>query len=266
MLGQEANIIGVTDFCDYPPEARRKPKVGGFTDISLEYLLSTNADLIVLQDIHKELASKLSRLNLPYVIARQGRLEDIYQSISTIGRACFKEELAKRRISEIEASVAEIAEKASRFPKKRVLLCVSREISEPRISLFYAAGGKTFYDELITLAGGQNVLKDAEAAYPRVSAEGLITLAPEVIIDLVGDSAYYHASGNIDNELVFSEERLVEQWKSAPQVEAVSEGRITILRGTVFLRPGPRIHEILKAFAAAIHPEEQWQTLIKPSK
>ena len=224
----------------------------------MENLIAMNADLIVLQDLHKKLALNLEKLGVPYVTIRQESVEDIYDSIVAVGKACGAEEQAERLSSEIKSQINDVAAKAASLPKRRVLLCVSRELSEPRISVFYAAGGKTFYDELITLAGGENVLKDFEAAYPRVSAEGLVALDPEAIIDLVGDSAYYHSPGNIDKETVFSEERLMGQWKSGPQVEAVRDGRVSILRGTVYLRPGPRITEILRVFAEAIHPEEQW--------
>ena len=71
MLGQERNIAAVTNFCDYPPEAKQKPKVGGFTDVSMENLIAMNADLIVLQDLHKKLALNLEKLGVPYVTIRQ---------------------------------------------------------------------------------------------------------------------------------------------------------------------------------------------------
>lgn len=257
-LGQGDNVRYVTEFCDYPPEARDKPKLGGFNGMNYEKLAESGADLAVLSDIHLQYTDGLDKLGIAYCVVRQGSVAEICGSITELGKICEAEAEAKRITEAMKNEISRISEKAARLPKRSVLLCVSREISEPRISVFYAAGGKTFYDELITLAGGENVLKDSEAAYPRVSAEGLITLSPEAIIDLVGDSAYYHAPGDIDKETVFSEERLMEQWRNAPQIEAVSEGRVTILRGTVFLRPGPRIPEILKAFARAIHPEEQW--------
>lgn len=257
MLNQGGNVVGVTDFCDYPPEARRVPKVGGFTGISLENLISMTPDLVVLQDIHEELASKLSGLGVPYVMAKQESVEDVYRSILAVGAACSVGELAERRAADIKSSIALIAEKTASLPKRSVLLCVSREPGEPRISAFFAAGGKTFYDELIALAGGENVLKNASAAYPKISAEGLVSLDPEVVIDLAGDGAYYHSSGNIDRDALFAEERLRGQWLSGPKVRAVRGGRVSVLCGTVYLRPGPRIPEILKAFAAAIHPEAE---------
>lgn len=258
MLGQEDDIIGVTSFCDYPPEVKQIPKIGGFTDVSLENLVSMKPDLIVIQDIHKDLALDLSKLGMTYVMAKQGSIDDIYQSIAAVGAACGVDDFAERRVNDIKLLVSAIAEKSASLPKRRVLICASRELSEPRISVFWGAGGKSFYDELISLAGGENVLKNDVAAYPKISAEGFMSLNPEVIIDLVGDSAYYHSSGNIDKDAVFAEERLREQWLTGPQVSAVKQNRIYLMRGTMYLRPGPRIPEILKAFAAAIHPEVQW--------
>ena len=257
-LGQGDNVRYVTEFCDYPHEALDKPKLGGFSGMNFEKLAESGADLAVISDIHLQYTDGLDKLGIAYCVVRQGSVAEICDSITALGKICEAEAEAKQITETMKNEISRISEKAAKLSKRRVLLCVSRELSEPRISVFYAAGGKTFYDELITLAGGENVLKDFEAAYPRVSAEGLVALDPEAIIDLVGDSAYYHSPGNIDKETVFSEERLMGQWKSGPQVEAVRDGRVSILRGTVYLRPGPRITEILRAFAEAIHPEEQW--------
>ena len=69
------------------------------------------------------------------------------------------------------------------------------------------------------------------------------------------DSAYYHSPDNSDSDELFDSGRLRGQWLSGPKVRAVRDGRVSVLRGTVYLRPGPRITEILKAFAAAVHPE-----------
>ena len=71
-LGLEDRIAGVTEFCDYPPEAKLKPKAGGFTEVNLESLVVMSADLLVLQDLHRqELAPKLEALGIPYYILSQ---------------------------------------------------------------------------------------------------------------------------------------------------------------------------------------------------
>ena len=254
LLGQEDNIVGVTEFCDYPPEAAQKPKLGGFSTVSFEKIVESGAELAVLSDLHAKYTEDIKKLGVACVMVKQESIADIYSSIAEIGDACGAREAAQSLIADMKSELAQISASVAAFSVRDVLLCISRDFSEPRLSLFYAAGGGTFYDELITLAGGRNVLGDA-VAYPRVSAEGLISLDPEIIIDLVGDSDYYHASVNFDKEAAFRDESLLSQWKGVPHLRAAREDKIFLMRGTLFLRPGPRIPEIARAFAAAIHPE-----------
>lgn len=254
-LGQGDNIAGVTEFCDYPAEALSKPKIGGFSGVNFEAIASSGADFVVISDLHLQYEGDLKKLGVAYAVVRQNSVEDICASITELGRLCSAEAEAARVVGGMKEEIARISSALSGLPPRSVLLCISRELGEPRISTFYAAGKNTFYDELITLAGGVNALTGPSAAYPRISAEGLVSLDPEVVIDLVGDSAYYHSPDNSDSEELFDSGRLRGQWLSAPKVRAVRDGRVSVLRGTVYLRPGPRITEILKAFAAAVHPE-----------
>ena len=171
---------------------------------------------------------------------------------------------AERKASEIttrmKRGIKAIEEKVRGLPAPTVLLCVSRELSEKSISIFYAAGARTFYNEIIERAGGKNALlrEKSGAAYPKISQEGLIAVDPQIIIDLVGERSFYHSMERIDLDEVFSQRYLVGQWLSGAAVRAVRNRRVTVLDGTVYLRPGPRLPVILEAFAKAIHPEVKW--------
>ena len=257
-LGQEKNIIGVTDFCDYPPEALKKPKIGGYASINLEGLIAMNADLLVLSDLHLQFKKDLESLKIPHVFIMQEHISDIYKSISALGRACGQEERAAEMNAKIRADIARVGQKTAKLPKKRTLLCVSRELSEEHVSVFYAAGRKTFYNELIKLAGGVNAVKETASQYPKISAEGLISINPDAIIDIVGERTYYHSLENIDLDKVFNKKYLKGQWSGSAKVKAVTKGQVYIFDGTVYLRPGPRIGSILLSFAKALHPEVKW--------
>lgn len=254
-LGQGDNIVGVTDFCDYPPEAREKPRVGGFSGMNFESLLEWQVDLLVVSDWHLGYVENIKKLGIAYSVVRQGSIAEICASIEELGRLCGAETESGKIISQMRAEIERISGAAERLPKRSVLLCISRELSDPKINVFYAAGKNCFYDELISLAGGVNAVKDGAAAYPKVSAEGLLALDPEVIIELVGDGAYSHSAEKAGKDEIFSDERIRAQWLGGPAVRAVRGGRVCPLSGTVYLRPGPRITEILKAFVRAIHPE-----------
>ncbi|MDO4988285.1 MAG: ABC transporter substrate-binding protein [Synergistes sp.] len=257
-LGQGKNIVGVTKFCDYPPEARKKPQVGEYAQVNFEDILLRETDLLVIQDMHAQFCSALARLGIPFVIVRQKSMAEIYDSICELGRLCSQEKKAAALVSRMKQEVADVRAKVRGRPVRTVLLAVSRELSEPKISVVYAAGKKTFYNELIEAAGGKNIISSVSAAYPKVSQEGIVSLDPDVIIDLVGDRSYYHAMENIDLDKVFGGNFLKNQWAKSVSVKAVTAGRVSVLAGTMYLRPGPRLGKILYEFAKAVHPEVKW--------
>ena len=259
-LGQGDNVIGVTNFCDYPPEALKKPKIGGYAEVNFETLLSKKADLLVLQDMHLQFRDDLKKLKIPYVVVRQESIADIYGSIAELGRICGAQKKASELTAKMKTEIEAIVSRVKGLQAPSVLLCVSRELSEPRISVFYAAGKKTFYNELIIRAGGKNALAGEKSGspYPKISQEGLAAINPEVLIDLVGERTFYHSMEHIDLDKVFDEKNLRGQWLAGAKVKAVRGGRVTVLDGTVYLRPGPRLPVILKAFAKAVHPEVKW--------
>ncbi len=254
-LGQKERIAAVTDFCDYPPEALKKPKVGGFASINYEMLILMKADLVVLQDMHSQFVPQLKSLKIPYVILKQESIEDICKSITELGRICGSGTIAERMVKNILSEVGSLRAKVKGKARPSVMVCVSRELSEPVISTIYIAGQNNFYNELIDIAGGVNVSKERRIAYPQVSPDGISKMNPNIIIDLVGDKSYYHSKDKIDLETIFSTKYLKNQWERSVSADAVKRGRIAVMNGTVYLRPGPRVGEVLRSFAEAIHPE-----------
>lgn len=223
--------------------------------MNLEALLAMETDLIVMQDIHAPFIPQLEQLGVPYVVLRQSSVEDVLLSIAELGRVCEASNAASEMEDRLRREISRVSERAAASDRPRVLLSVSRELSEPRISAFYAAGRGTFYDELIELAGGVNAVPPGGASYPMLSPEGLMKLDPDVIVDLVGARGYYHSMEPVDDDLVFDRDRLIRQWRESADTSAAREGRIHILEGTVFLRPGPEMWRILRALAEIIHPE-----------
>ena len=259
-LGEGAHIAGVTNFCDYPPEALKKPKIGGYSEINFEALVAQKAELLVIQDMHRQYIPDLVKLKIPYFVVKQKNIADIYAAVAGLGKICGRQQRAAQIISEMKKEISDVRSKTAGLPKPAVLLCVSRELTDKAIPAFYAAGINNFYNEAIAFAGGKNVLQKAKnsAAYPKISQEGLALLDPEVIIDLVGEAKYYHSADKIDANKVFKEKNLLAQWKRGAKVKAVRNERIYIMEGTAFLRPGPRLPAVIKAFARALHPEVRW--------
>lgn len=257
-LGRGDKIIGVTDFCDYPAEAAQKPKMGDFAAVNFEAVMSMRADLLLLQDMHMQFTPQLDKLKIPYLVMKQNSIDEICSSIVRLGEVCSAQGKAAKLVSDIRADVDLVRSKVKGLHRPKVILCVSRELSEYQINSFYVASNNNFYGEMIALAGGENAIKEKKTAYPQVSLEGLMKIDPNVIIDLVGEKTFYHSKDNIDVETIFNNKYLRGQWERSAKVDAVKNGRIYIMQGTVYLRPGARSGKILKAFAKAIHPEVKW--------
>ena len=255
-LGQGNKVAGVTTYCDYPQEAKKKPKIGDyFNGTNIESLIANGIDLVVISDLQDSLIPRLKRLGINYAVIRQANITEVYNSIRVVGKLCNVQQKADELVRGIQNNLNYIKRKTAKYPKTTAVICVSRELSEPRIHSFYAAGDKTFYSELLEIAGGKNLVKSRSTNYQRISAEGLLVLNPNVIFDIVGDKTSYHSNmGKIDPDKLFDKKNLKNQWESSTCVTASKHGNIFILDGTLYLRPGLRMAEIALVFAKKLHP------------
>jgi iron complex transport system substrate-binding protein len=110
----------------------------------------------------------------------------------------------------------------------------------------YVAGRKSFHDQIIDLAGGINACPDTAVVYPQLSAEGVLRLNPEVIIDLLSEMS--PGSG--------APKQAERQWAQLGMLDAVRNKRVYLLVGNQTLRPGPRYIDFLEQLARLLHPED----------
>lgn len=229
-------LVGVTPFCDYPPEARRKPKVG-YTNPNLETIVSLKPDLVLAPRdfIRPDLLAKLEQLKVPAFILDVRRLDDIPSHIQAIGRMVGRSEQADRVALDIRRRLLEFKTKTDGLSRPRVLYVLN---SEPLISV----GPGSFIHEVIETAGGRNVGAGASSPYPRLSIEEVLKEDPQVIIFPHGTS----------EGIPRGEQELWKRWSS---MTAVKTNAFHQISGDVLNRPGPRIVQGLEALAAIIHPE-----------
>ncbi|MBQ0055673.1 MAG: ABC transporter substrate-binding protein [Synergistaceae bacterium] len=256
-LGQGNKIAGVTTYCDWPPEAKQKKCVGDyFNGTNLERLLAGGVDLVVVSDLQDSLILRLKQTGIKYAVIKQATIQEVLASIKSVGKICGEDKKADSLVRGIQKDLDTIRKKTAKYPKPSVVICVSRELSEPRIRSFYAAGHETFYSELLEIAGGKNIVKSRATNYQRISYEGLLSLNPDRIIDVVGDKSVYHSDiKKVDLDKIFDKNNLKRQWTSLAGVKAAVDGNIHIFSGTLYLRPGPRMAQIALSFAKALHPE-----------
>lgn len=241
-------IIGRTRFCKYPKEALNISEVGGYLDLNYERIVALNPDLIILLPEHEKAKQYFIELNIPFLEVNNKTIEDILQTILTIGRCCGIEENSKILFDSLNSQMKSIQLISAELKKPTTLISIGREIGVGSIKDMYVAGANTYFDELINLAGGQNIIEDGSISYPTISAEGLIHLNPEVIIDLINPT--------FTNNL--SKQFILKDWKALPKLSAVTNNRVIILNSNYISIPGPRFILLLKDLAKSIHPEVEW--------
>jgi iron complex transport system substrate-binding protein len=218
-VGAGDRVIGVTDFCNYPPEATRKQRVGGMTNPSIETIVSLKPDLIILsmEGNAREDFNKLLGMGVPLFATNPRSLIGIHKSIRDLGLLTDNSESASRLVETMmlrEDSVRSLASLT-----KQVLLIVSLQ---PLI----VVGNKTFLAELVTLAGGVNIVGSSLTTFPTLSREAVVAANPEVIMvmsDVLTDT----------NGL----QKFFPEWST---LRALRTHQVFRISSDLVARPGPR--------------------------
>lgn len=244
-LGLGEQVVGVTRYCDYPPEALKKSKVGGYIDPNYEAMLTLKPDLVVMLVEHEEPRAFMQQRGIDILVSNHRTLAGIHDSIAEIGRACGRTEGSQKLLTEINSKLTEIRMKTNGLPRQRVLLAAGRNPELDGLREVYIAGQDGFFDEMIELAGGQNAYTNKKIKYPKVSPEGILTMNPDVIVELMPV-----AEGNPEYM-----DRLRKQWDVVHQTKAVRNGQVYILTAEYAVIPGPRYVHTVMALAKILHPE-----------
>jgi iron complex transport system substrate-binding protein len=238
-LGLGDRLVGVSVYCDYPPEARRIDRVGTFITPNVEAIVAKKPDIIlaVPSPGNRSPVESLERLGLKVMVVDPLTIDGIKESLVSVGNRLGREAKARELVARIDSQIASIRAGIEGAPRRRVLMVVGQT---PLI----VAGAATVQDELIRLAGGINLGAAAGKNWPHVSIEYAISSAPEVIID-----------STMGSEVRAGEDSATSFWNAFPMIPAVEEGRVFSCKAYEVLRPGPRIGEALEAIARFVHPE-----------
>lgn len=245
-LGLEDSIIAVSDYCDYPAEALDKEKIGGYEALNTERIIELNPDIFFTYGNGDEKAvSIIEDSGITVVRFEPESIEEVFETINLFGEITGEEMKAAEIVEELSQKRDDILEKV----KDREPISVFYEIwDEPLM----AAGLGSFMDELITLAGGVNIARDAEGAYPIFSQEALVERNPEVYL-VPADHVI-----NFYNMTEDEKSQKINEVKSRPgysEITAVKNNQVYLLEPNIVSRPSVRIVEGLELVARAIHPE-----------
>jgi len=236
-LGVEDLLVGVTQYSDYPAAATSLPKVGSYVHLDLERIIALKPDLCIATRDGNPLTTieRLEIMKIPVYAVDPRNLETIIQTILELGRLLKAEKKADFLAANMRSRILKI---------KNIISCTqhrTRLFFQIGISPIVSAGSPTFINELIELAGGENLAR-GPAAYPRFSKEKVISLAPEVIIIT-----------SMARSTVF--EKVKAEWNRWPDLPAVKQQRIYLEDSNLFDRPTPRLVDGLELLAKLLHPE-----------
>jgi iron complex transport system substrate-binding protein len=234
-------LVGDTEYCDFPEEAKNVAKIGGFSadTISIETILSLKPDVVLADGTGQEsVITALEQANIKVIALNAASLEDVYANIDLVGKISGHDVEAAALVDGMKARVAAVEEKVTSIPEANRLTVFWEVWDEPLMTV----GPKTFTGQLIQMAGGVNIFDDVTDDYPQVSSEEVVKRNPAVILgpDTHGDKL------------------ITEQLAARPgwdQIDAVKNKKIFLIDGNISSRSGPRIVDALEIIAQSLYPD-----------
>ena len=239
-LGLGPKIVGVTRYCDYPPEAAKIEKVGGLVDPNLERIQVLHPDLVIaFRGNPIGIVNKLRSLDFPVFVFDSGvSLAGVLEMVLKMGRLTFRTDAAESLCRDLEGR------------RQRVALALARVATRPRTFLalhgqaFWTCGSESYLNDLIVEAKGINIAGGIPRRWLNLTPEQLVHDNPEVIIVMAKDSEAFRAA----KDRLLADSRL-------KTVEAVRTRNIQFLDENAASRFGPRLFRALSDTARILHPK-----------
>jgi len=237
-LGLDEEIMGVSIHCNFPEKARSKAKVGSYISLDFEKITSLKPDLIIATGVGntREMVDRLEKLGFPTYVIYPKNFNDILQSIAHIGEIVDKRKEARVIIEGMGERRQRVIELTKGLPLPRVFIQIG---DAPIVTV----GKGSFADDLIRLAGGENIAGKEKEVYPRFGMEEILKRSPEVIVI---------SSMNPKSDY----QKILQEWSRWKAIPAVKNGRIHLIDSDLIDRPSPRIIDGLEEFARVLHPEK----------
>ena len=239
-LGLGEQVVGVSDYDDYPAETQSKPKVGGVTSPNEEAILAQSPDLVIGGiSLERPVAEKLQSLGMPVYISHPSSLEEIMQNILTVGVITDRQQQAEAIVAQMKTDIERVTSAVKDIPaeeRKKVYI---------EFAPGWTVGKGEYMDELITLANGINIAADTEG-WNQISEEKVLLEDPDVIL---------FADGVTDSATGESLEQIILNRSGWDKIKAIENGQVIGLDQNILSRPGPRITQGLVDVAKAMYPD-----------
>ena len=232
-IGAGDQVSAVSEFTDYPPEAKAKPVVGGFDGktLSLERIMAFKPDLVyITEGMHNFLIATLESNGIAYYVSKGDSIASVEKEILEIGKITGHEKEAAKVVDGMEKKL----KKAATAHKGKTDVKVYWEVWN---APYMSAGASSFINDVIKAAGGENIFADLADAYPMVSEETIISRQPSVILIPASTGLAASSVGGRNG------------WTGIP---AVKNGRVFVVDDNVYTRPGPRVANVVVELAGLL--------------
>jgi len=235
-LGLQDRLVGDTDYCDFPPDAQKKPKVGGAINPSLEQIVALRPDLVLVTKLNRlETVNALTDLGIPSYATDPHTVQEIVSSTERLADVLGVPEAGATLGADLERHLAELRQRLSGSTTRRVLFIVW---PDPLISV----GKSTFIADALRLAGASSIV-DSSQDWPQMSLEEVVRLQPDFLVFAESHSE----SGQNDFDVLAARPG----WRG---LDAVRNRRFAVISEAVN-RPAPRIVSAIEDLARQLHPE-----------
>jgi iron complex transport system substrate-binding protein len=235
-LGLGDRIVGDTDFCDYPPEAKLKRRIGGPVDPNIEVIAALHPDLVVGARSINRLASvhSLEQLGIPVYGTDPRSVEQVLTSTERLGELLGAGDAGRSLLANLRARLSQIDRRLKGLPPQTVMMVVWLD---PLISV----GRNTFLEDALRRAGAHSII-DTQQSWPNINLEEVIRLQPKYLIFSSDDPQ------QVQRQLAELQDRLA--WR---QLDAVRNRRFIVVSEAIS-HPSPRLIDGIEQLAAALYP------------
>jgi iron complex transport system substrate-binding protein len=236
-LGLDQEIVGVSIHCNFPQKAQSKVRVGSYISLDFEKIVSLNPDLIIATGAGntKDMVARLEHLGFPTYVIFPKDIEGVMRSVGHLSQLVGREKEGEAIVQEMKRRREKVVALTLGLPRPRVFL----QIGEAPI---VTVGENSFADDLIRLAGGENVAGNEKEMYPRFGMEEILKRSPEVIlISSMNPRENY--------------QKVLQEWSRWKTIPAVKNNRVYLIDSDLIDRPSPRIIEGLEEMARLLNPE-----------
>ena len=240
-LGLGDRLVGVTRFSYFPEEARIKPRVGAYTDINVEKVITLNPDLVIATaDGNKRGdVEMLEEAGIPVYVVNPRGVSQVLDTMEKLGEICGVPDRARRLVRYLRERVVRVVKAVEGKGRPRVLLVI-------QVKPLMSVNRNTIHHDIIQLAGGMNMAEGQPITYPKLNMEEVIRKRPDVIII---------SSMKRGGQFEKARREWFLRW---PTLTAVRKGNVYLIDSDLIDRPAPRIVAGLEEMARLIHPGIQW--------